>query len=137
MSIKKEKRKCIYCGKEFNPYNKSEGKYCSSKCQHLHRSEETYRHYLSHPEEWSGVRNIRWLKKYILEEQEHKCAICGAEDKWLGKPLVFVLDHIDGHAANNERTNLRLICPNCDSQLDTYKSKNKVSDRTYYHSHHR
>lgn len=47
------------------------------------------------------------------------------------------IDHINGHANNNTRTNLRLICPNCDSQLDTYKSKNKNSDRIYYHNHHR
>ena len=26
---------------------------------------------------------------------------------------------------------LGCICPNCDSQLDTYKSKNKNSDKTY------
>jgi hypothetical protein len=50
---------------------------------------------------------------------------------------VFILDHIDGKASNNRRDNLRCICPNCDSQLDTYKSKNKNSDRTYYHFNHR
>jgi transcription initiation factor IIE alpha subunit len=43
---------------------------------------------------------------------------------------VFVLDHINGDAARSDRDNLRLICPNCDSQLDTYKSKNKNSART-------
>lgn len=35
--------------------------------------------------------------------------------------------HIDGDASNNFRDNLRLVCPNCDSQLDTYKSRNKNS----------
>lgn len=80
---------------------------------------------------------MSWVKKYILKEQEHRCSICGCTDTWNGKSLVFILDHIDGHAHNNIRTNLRLICPNCDSQLDTYKSKNKNSDRVYYHSHHR
>lgn len=39
------------------------------------------------------------------------------------------MDHINGDAANNKRENLRLICPNCDSQLDTFKSKNKNSAR--------
>ena len=36
-----------------------------------------------------------------------------------------------GTAKNNKRDNLRCICPNCDSQLDTYKSKNKHSDRKF------
>lgn len=48
------------------------------------------------------------------------------EDSWNGKPITFILDHVDGHANNNCRENLRLICPNCDSQLDTYKSRNKI-----------
>lgn len=78
----------------------------------------------------------------IRKRAECNCIICGKQFypsiKMSGnKPLVFILDHIDGHANNNTRTNLRLICPNCDSQLDTYKSKNKNSDRIYYHNHHR
>lgn len=34
--------------------------------------------------------------------------------------------------ARNYRNNLRLVCPNCDSQLDTFKSKNKSSARQKY-----
>ena len=71
------------------------------------------------------------FKKDIIEEQNNVCAICGCSQEHNGKPLVFVLDHIDGDASNNRRENLRCICPNCDSQLDTYKSKNKKSSRNY------
>lgn len=39
---------------------------------------------------------------------------------------------IDWNASNNKRENLRLICPNCDSQLETFKSKNKNSARRKY-----
>ena len=73
---------------------------------------------------------MQQYKKYFLEEQNHKCAICGCSDNWNGKELVFVLDHIDGNSDNNNRDNLRLVCHNCDAQLPTYKSKNKNSTRT-------
>ena len=38
----------------------------------------------------------------------------------------FVIDHINGINNDNKLTNLRWVCPNCDSQLDTYGSKNQV-----------
>lgn len=71
------------------------------------------------------------IRRYIYEDQQGKCAICGMQDTWNNKKINFILDHIDGNAANNNRSNMRLICPNCDSQLDTYKSKNKNSARNF------
>jgi hypothetical protein len=65
-------------------------------------------------------------------QQNNKCDICKCEPIWNNKPLVFVIDHIDGDASNNKRKNIRLICPNCDSQTDTFKSKNKNSKRRNY-----
>ena len=75
------------------------------------------------------------IREYILNEQGGKCAICGISNMWNNKPLAFILDHIDGNAANSARENVRLVCPNCDSQLDTYKSKNKNGARSYYRYH--
>lgn len=71
------------------------------------------------------------IREYILENQSCKCKICGITNEWNGMKLNFVLDHIDGNAANNIENNLRLICPNCDSQLSTFKSRNKNSARSH------
>ena len=68
------------------------------------------------------------LKNRILKEGllENKCAICGIKE-WNNKQLNLELDHIDGNRVNHELINLRLLCPNCHSQTDTYRSKNKKS----------
>lgn len=71
----------------------------------------------------------RMVKSFLLEEQDHRCLICNMKDEWQGKPIVFILDHIDGNSENNLRENLRVVCPNCDSQLPTYKAKNTGNGR--------
>jgi hypothetical protein len=34
---------------------------------------------------------------------------------WIGKPLQPTMDHVDGNGDNCRLSNLRLLCPNCDS----------------------
>lgn len=48
------------------------------------------------------------------------CSVCGTPDEWNGVHLTLHIDHIDGDTYNNEPSNLRLLCPNCHSQTDTY-----------------
>lgn len=133
LKIKQEKtkQKCIYCDKEFNGYNNY--KYCSTECASKHRHEIAYEAFLKNNDDFCrGNYTPKSFKCEFLKEQNNICAICGSKPEHNGKPLVFVLDHIDGDASNNKRENLRMICPNCDSQLDTFKSKNKNSTRRNY-----
>ena len=67
-------------------------------------------------------------RKYFIDTYGFKCSICGITE-WMGQPTPVILDHIDGHSENNKLNNLRLVCPNCDAQLPTFKSKNKGNGR--------
>lgn len=72
-------------------------------------------------------------RDFLLIEQNMKCAGgCGITERWNGKYLRFELDHIDGNRQREDRSNLRLICPNCHQQTPTYKGRNckdkKVTD---------
>ncbi len=58
-----------------------------------------------------------YVRDYLYEQQRGCCAICGIEDQWIGVTLALIVDHINGDASNNRRENVRLICPNWDSQL--------------------
>ena len=123
---------CPVCGNLFKPLSNGNGtrrKTCSADCGHKHRGLKKYEKYTKDNSLWYGKKTIRIFKRYFLEEQNNQCDICGIDNVWNGKELTFVLDHIDGNADENSRENLRLICSNCDSQLDTYKSKNKNSAR--------
>ena len=66
---------------------------------------------------------------YFKEE----CYECHIKD-WNNKPIKLELDHINGINHDNRLENLRLLCPNCHSQTDTFRGRNinngkiKVSD---------
>lgn len=123
---------CKNCGKP----HYSNQPFCSKKCSLEYKHKENYKNFLEHPENYKRANyQPKSFKKDILNEQGNVCAICGNPPLWNNKPLVFVLDHIDGHASNNYRSNLRMICPNCDSQTSTFKSKNKNGERSYYRYH--
>ena len=75
-----------------------------------------------HPQYDTNKLKNRLVSEGILE---YNCVACGMGDEYNGKPITLQLDHIDGHRFKHGLDNLRLLCPNCHSQTDTWCGRNK------------
>ncbi|MEW2618725.1 HNH endonuclease signature motif containing protein [Streptomyces sp. NPDC048106] len=69
-----------------------------------------------------GQRLKRAMNELGVEE---RCARCGTEPVWRGRPLPLEVDHIDGNWRDNRIENLRFLCPNCHSVTDSYRGRGK------------
>lgn len=143
---------CRYCKKSY-PKNRKGILYCSRDCYlkalqncKNDRDMDIIKAFNNNDIELLSVKNgytkgemslhvKQIIIPYLLDKQSHLCAICGCPDKWNSKPLVFILDHINGDWKDHRKENIRLICPNCNSQLDTtkhHKGKGRYSNRVAY-----
>lgn len=109
-------KKCVGCDKmTANP------KFCSNRCQ---RDWEWPNIYKPKIERGEGGN----YTKYLTERDGYKCSCCGISS-WNGKELVLQIDHIDGISDNNDPKNLRLICPNCHTQTETFAARNRKNTK--------
>ena len=117
---------CLFCGVFLENNNKStkQRKYCSIACQGKHSQQKLFDYV-----ELSGQADSdKQARKYMLHKFGNSCSICG-NVQWNGQPIPVIVDHIDGNSSNQLLTNLRVICPNCDALLPTYKNRNKGNGR--------
>lgn len=85
----------------------------------------------------SGRRSQNTIRKYYIEWRNAQtpalqpfCNIqeCYFHTKplvWNNKELRLILDHVNGVSGDNRPKNLRLLCPNCNSQQLTQGGGNK------------
>lgn len=73
------------------------------------------------------------LKRRLLKEglKQPVCEMCGQDEKWRGRRMALILDHINGVPDDNRLENLRIICANCAASLDTHCGrKSRLVDGT-------
>ena len=73
----------------------------------------------------NSTADQKTLRRWFLQGQyvEYKCSICNISE-WRHKTLSLILDHINGNNKDDRIENLRWVCPNCNSQLETTGSRN-------------
>ena len=120
---------CKTCGTERLFSHQTKNMFCSTKCHGEYRTKQKDIRHKQEIQNWINGKdfkyvNIRMLVRgYLIETYGYKCSCCGISS-WNGKDITLWTDHIDGDATNNIPSNFRLICPNCDSQSDTFGAKN-------------
>ena len=88
-----------------NPVYK--GKYLPNLCEHSNLSS-------------SNTKEL----VYKLGLKENRCEKCGIST-WQNALIVCELHHINGDSTDNRIENLQILCPNCHSQTDNFRSRNR------------
>ncbi len=72
-----------------------------------------------------GSSSRRVVKRYLLEAGilENRCSWCGITE-WRGRPISIQIDHVNGISDDHRLENLRMLCPNCHSQTETFAARN-------------
>jgi len=115
---------CKVCNKESTFKYGNKNIYCSITCQQKEQRSKLIEDWLN-----GGIKSKwkyaipAWVKSYIIDLRGYNCEECGIND-YNNKAITLQIDHKDGNSTNNHIDNLRLLCPNCHSQTETYGGKN-------------
>lgn len=64
-------------------------------------------------------KNNKEIKRQLLEKNliENKCQSCKIGNMWNGRLLSLKLDYNNGNSNDKNLDNMRLLCPNCFTQI--------------------
>lgn len=94
-----------------------------SKAVHAHK--RSLNEVLTKNSNYTTGNNLK-SKLYKAGLKKKECEECGQGEEWRGRKMSLILDHIDGDHFNNEITNLRILCPNCNATTETF-CRGKIS----------
>lgn len=98
-------------------------KYCSHECHSNHKLQR----WLAGEKfdsKWGTLPDF--ARDYLLEQVDYRCPECGWDEiNPVTKVSPLEIDHIDGDSSNNDKNNLRVMCPNCHSLTPTFRTLNR------------
>lgn len=132
--------KCKGCGEDFER-RKGYYSYCKSTCKGTNKNSNI---------DWISINNseqklsrhaqtcitkadesflkgdklcLETIRKLLIRRVNNTCEYCRLS-RWMDKKIPLEMHHVDGNNKNNSPDNLHIICPNCHSQTDNFRSKN-------------
>lgn len=127
---KRQTQACPNCQTQFFKRLNSNQTFCSVECR---KTNYCTRIKAAGRFDINGQPSSATVRKFLIATQGNNCAVCAQSgNNWRGQPLTLIVDHIDGNAYNWKLANIRLVCPNCDSQLPTFKGRNKGKSTRKY-----
>lgn len=72
--------------------------------------------------DWGKYTRAGRLKPHLIKERGHSCEHCDLKT-WQNKLIPLELHHQDKNRANNNKDNLKLLCPNCHSLTPRWRGR--------------
>jgi hypothetical protein len=84
------------------------------------------------PPENVPFENMKWKQKrvFLLVESNYKCSQCEFSKTRENGESILEIDHVDGSHENNEKSNLRVLCPNCHALTPNFRNWGRGKEKS-------